>query len=65
MRFFFIMVGCWVISVMGTSASFTPASLSGQTFVHDPSTILKDGANYFIFGIGPGIRTKVSPDLLH
>ena len=44
---------------------FTPADLSGQTFIHDPSTIVRDGTNFFIFGTGPGIRTKSSPDLRH
>ena len=44
---------------------FEPRPLEGQTFIHDPSTILKDGTNYFIFGTGPGIRTKSSPDLIH
>ena len=37
--------------------------MRGQTFIHDPSTIIKDGTNYFIFGTGPGIRTKSSSDL--
>jgi beta-glucanase (GH16 family) len=44
---------------------FTPLPLEGQTFIHDPSTIIKEGTNYFIFGTGPGIRTKSSPDLIH
>ncbi|MEY4917909.1 MAG: Intracellular endo-alpha-(1-_5)-L-arabinanase [Verrucomicrobiota bacterium] len=44
---------------------FTPAELAGQTFTHDPSSIVKDGTNFFMFGTGPGIRTKSSPDLLH
>ncbi len=46
------------------SNAFTPLALTGQTFSHDPSTIIKDGANYFSFGTGPGIRTKSSPDLI-
>jgi beta-glucanase (GH16 family) len=44
---------------------FEPLPLEGQTFIHDPSTIIKDGTNYYIFGTGPGIRTKLSPDLIH
>ena len=44
---------------------FTPEPLSGQTFIHDPSTIVKDGGRFFIFGTGPDIRTKSSPDLIH
>ncbi len=42
---------------------FTPAELSGQTFIHDPSTVIRDGTNYFVFGTGPGVRIKTSPDL--
>jgi arabinan endo-1,5-alpha-L-arabinosidase len=44
---------------------FEPPPLEGQTFIHDPSTIVKDGSNYFIFATGSGIRTKSSPDLIH
>jgi beta-glucanase (GH16 family) len=49
----------------GAETKFTPLSLEGQTFIHDPSTIIQDGTNYFVFGTGPGIRTKSSPDLIH
>jgi beta-glucanase (GH16 family) len=49
----------------GVETNFAPLALAGQTFIHDPSTIVKDGSNYFIFGTGPGIRTKSSPDLIH
>ncbi len=52
-------------AAMGAETNFTPMALEGETFIHDPSTIVKDGANYFIFGTGPGIRTKSSPDLIH
>jgi beta-glucanase (GH16 family) len=45
--------------------NFEPLPLQGQTFIHDPSTIVKDGGRYHIFGTGPGIRTKSSPDLIH
>jgi len=49
----------------GAAAEFAPLPLAGQTFIHDPSTIVKEGTNYFVFGTGPGIRTKSSPDLIH
>ena len=39
--------------------------LAGQTFTHDPSSIVKDGDRFYSFGTGPGIRTKSSPDLIH
>jgi arabinan endo-1,5-alpha-L-arabinosidase len=46
-------------------ANFEPVALFGQTFIHDPSTIIQDGGRYYVFGTGPGIRTKSSPDLIH
>jgi arabinan endo-1,5-alpha-L-arabinosidase len=39
--------------------------VEGQTFIHDPSTIVQDGGRFYVFGTGPGIRTKFSPDLIH
>ena len=45
--------------------AFTPLALSGDTFIHDPSTIVSDHGKFYIFGTGPGIRTKSSADLLH
>lgn len=50
---------------MRATAGFLPLPVEGETFIHDPSTIIKEGANYYIFGTGPGIRTKSSPDLVH
>jgi arabinan endo-1,5-alpha-L-arabinosidase len=44
---------------------FAPLSLEGQTFIHDPSTIIKENRRYFIFATGAGIQTKSSPDLIH
>lgn len=44
---------------------FEPVQLFGQTFIHDPSTIIECNGQYYIFGTGPGIRTKSSPDLIH
>src|SRR5208283_3840053 len=44
---------------------FEPLPPERQTFIHDPSTIVKDGNRFYIFGTGPGIRTKSSPDLIH
>ena len=41
------------------------AELSGQTFIHDPSTVIRDGTNYYVFGTGWGIRIKSSGDLTH
>ena len=46
-----------------TAAPFTPWPLTGNTIIHDPSTIIRQGTNYYLFGTGPGLRTKSSPDL--
>src|SRR5271156_6820660 len=44
---------------------FEPLPLEGQTFIHDPSTIVKDGNRFYVFATGWGIRIKSSPDLIH
>src|ERR1017187_10768496 len=49
----------------GAQPQFEPLPLEGQTFTHDPSTIVKDGGRFYSFGTGPGIRTKSSLDLIH
>ena len=51
--------------VFGAATNFVPLALEGQTLSHDPSTIIRDGSNYFSFNTGLGIRTKSSPDLIH
>ena len=52
-------------TIRGEAMPFTPPALDGQTFIHDPSTIVKEGEKFHLFGTGPGIRTKSSPDLIH
>ena len=42
-----------------------PLPLAGQTFIHDPSTIVKDNGRYYVFGTGRGVLSKSSPDLVH
>jgi arabinan endo-1,5-alpha-L-arabinosidase len=39
--------------------------LTGELFVHDPSTIQKHGSNYFLFSTGVGISAKTSSNLSH
>jgi arabinan endo-1,5-alpha-L-arabinosidase len=47
-------------------ARFEPSlALQGDTFIHDPSTVINDGHQYYVFGTGRGIRVKSSPDLIH
>ena len=64
MKCFSLLVLSAALAVRCIGANFEPAPLTGQTFTHDPSTIVKDGARYYVFATGPGIRTKSSPDLL-
>ncbi|HEY5346208.1 MAG TPA: arabinan endo-1,5-alpha-L-arabinosidase [Verrucomicrobiae bacterium] len=67
MRAIFISISAAVsvLTAVGGETNFTPLPLSGQTFIHDPSTIVKDGARFYIFATGSGIRTKSSPDLIN
>ena len=41
-----------------------PDPLSGQDFIHDPSTIVQDGGIYYVFGTRPGICVRASTNLL-
>lgn len=47
------------------SAHFESIPLFGNTFIHDPSTIIRDGNHFYVFGTGWGITMKSSPDLVH
>ena len=38
-------------------------TLEGELRIHDPSTIVRVGSNYWIFGTGWGIRSRFSSDL--
>ena len=50
-------------AVLAAAPTFTPRALTGQTFTHDPSTIMADHGQYFFYSTGPGIRVRVSPNL--
>ena len=50
---------------IGAEIGYEPIALDGQTFIHDPSTVIEDHGQYFVFGTGSGILTKSSPDLIH
>ena len=39
-----------------------PFPLYGDDFAHDPSTLIKDGASYFIYADGQGITALTSTD---
>jgi len=51
--------------VHGAEVRFEPVPLEGQTFIHDPSTIVKDGDRFYVFGTRPGISVRSSADLRH
>ncbi len=65
MKFFSVLILFVTLTVGGAAAHFVPLTLVGQTYSHDPSTIISDGKSYYSFSTGPGIRTKSSPDLIH
>ena len=44
-----------VFLASSADAHSEPIPLEGQTFVHDPSTILKHGERYYLFSTGWGI----------
>jgi arabinan endo-1,5-alpha-L-arabinosidase len=64
-RIFCILILFAAFAVRCAETNFVPLALEGQTFIHDPSTIVKDDGRYYIFGTGRGIYTKSSPDLIH
>jgi arabinan endo-1,5-alpha-L-arabinosidase len=42
-----------------------PRPLEGQTFVHDPSTVVNEDGTYYVFSTGRGVLSKSSRDLVH
>src|SRR5687767_10664908 len=38
------------------------AQVAGAVGIHDPSSVIKDGSTYFLYGTGGGIYNKWSPD---
>ena len=45
------------------AANGQPRALHGALLVHDPSTIIRCGSEYWLFGTGPGLRSLHSKDL--
>jgi arabinan endo-1,5-alpha-L-arabinosidase len=52
------------VAVYCAETKVEPMPLEGQTFLHDPSTVLKENGRYYLFATGRGIATKSSPDLI-
>jgi arabinan endo-1,5-alpha-L-arabinosidase len=53
---------CLCLLTLTTEAQ--PDSLSGNFFIHDPSTIVQDQGTYYVFGTRPGIGVRASTNLL-
>jgi Glycosyl hydrolases family 43/Concanavalin A-like lectin/glucanases superfamily len=52
-------VGCFCLALVGRAQM----PFYGNDYLHDPGTMIKDGASYFIFGDGQGISGITSTDL--
>jgi arabinan endo-1,5-alpha-L-arabinosidase len=64
-RFACLIVLSAAFAIRAAADNFVPLTPEGQTFIHDPSSIVADHGAYYIFGTGRGIRAKTSPDLIH
>jgi arabinan endo-1,5-alpha-L-arabinosidase len=53
-----LLLGLWLASV-------PTYALQGALGIHDPSTIVKSGNTYWVFGTGDGIACKYSTDLIN
>jgi len=61
---FCLLIALWAAGCASRSC-YHPQTLGGITFIHDPSTIVKEDDHYYCFGTGPGITTRISSDLIH
>lgn len=59
-----VLLASLAVGVHGVEVKFTPPPVTGQTFIHDPSTIVKDGDRFYVFGTRPGISVRSSADLV-
>jgi arabinan endo-1,5-alpha-L-arabinosidase len=57
-----LMLGLLATLALGHTA-LAAVTLTGQTDIHDPSTIHKEGSKYWTFGTGDGIVSRYSSDL--
>jgi len=61
----------WRLGFLFFAAALAPiaapagAPLTGELFVHDPSTVVKENGRYFLFSTGDGIVTKSSTNRVH
>src|SRR5712671_6172974 len=59
-RFWLCMIAA---AALGVSPATAQLPVLGSSGVHDPSTMIKDGTNYFVYGDGQGISGIKSSDL--
>jgi len=52
-------------SILGAWLATPALALQGALGIHDPSTIVKSGSTYWVFGTGDGIACKYSTDLIN
>jgi len=55
--------GSVALTLTAGAAGLPP--LTGELQIHDPSTIIKCGDSYWVFGTGTGISSRVSKDLVN
>jgi arabinan endo-1,5-alpha-L-arabinosidase len=59
----FLLRSVLALLVIELSVSAAPVELQGNLSAHDPSTIVKDGNEYWIFATGRGILSLHSTNL--
>jgi arabinan endo-1,5-alpha-L-arabinosidase len=55
----------WLLSIFVLWLAAPAHALQGALGIHDPSTIVKSGGKYWVFGTGDGIACKSSTDLIN
>ena len=55
----------WLVLFMVGGLAAPAYALQGALGIHDPSTIVKSGNTYWVFGTGDGIACKYSTDLIN
>lgn len=59
----------FVMAILAAGPAFaqrpTAKPLGGELRIHDPSTMVHSGSNYWVFGTGWGLRSRFSPDLIN
>lgn len=65
-RFIALFVGVFGLGCSGSGlTSDLPVASARRPLVHDPSTVIREGAEYWVFGTGQGINSLHSRDLIN